>query len=175
MQNTCKQAYFYPIAFPRISGDLLGLLHGCCTRILRTMPQTISGRSQQHIPTITSSQIRPRPHPFVFQLVSIRGCVNSRCFHAAAYCGRSPTSGSSRLSASCAGGWSIALLLPSSLSPMVAKRCIVQPRAHGLTRTPLLGRWFNRKEKASMSAFWPSGTEGKGQRGCTWRYSGTVC
>src|SRR4028118_1368894 len=31
LQNSCKQAHFCSIAFPGISGDLLGLLHGCCT------------------------------------------------------------------------------------------------------------------------------------------------
>jgi hypothetical protein len=31
LQNSCKQAYFYSIVFPAVSGDLLGLLHGCCT------------------------------------------------------------------------------------------------------------------------------------------------
>ena len=30
MQNYCKSPYFYIDAFPSISEDLLGLLHGCC-------------------------------------------------------------------------------------------------------------------------------------------------
>src|SRR5215218_936689 len=31
LQNACKWQYFCVDAFPSISGDLLGLLHGCCT------------------------------------------------------------------------------------------------------------------------------------------------
>ena len=31
LQNSCKSAYFLLDAFPEFSGDLLGLLHGCCT------------------------------------------------------------------------------------------------------------------------------------------------
>jgi hypothetical protein len=34
MQNYCKSAYLCVSAFPGISGDSLGLLHGCCTKLL---------------------------------------------------------------------------------------------------------------------------------------------
>jgi hypothetical protein len=31
LQNSCKSPYFYIDAFPSVSEDLPGLLHGCCT------------------------------------------------------------------------------------------------------------------------------------------------
>jgi hypothetical protein len=31
LQNRCKSPYFLIGAFLKVSGDLLGLLHGCCT------------------------------------------------------------------------------------------------------------------------------------------------
>ena len=34
LQNSCKQLYSCVDAFPSISGDLLGLLHGCCTDVV---------------------------------------------------------------------------------------------------------------------------------------------
>ena len=34
MQNSRKQPISYVESFPSISGNLLGLLHGCCTRPL---------------------------------------------------------------------------------------------------------------------------------------------
>ncbi len=46
LQNSCKQAYFYSIAFPVVSGGLLGLLHGCCTGRRRS-PTCIGSRNQR--------------------------------------------------------------------------------------------------------------------------------
>ena len=33
LQNCCKCKYLAYYAFPKLSGDLLGLLHGCCTKL----------------------------------------------------------------------------------------------------------------------------------------------
>jgi hypothetical protein len=42
LQNRCKSAYFLHDAFPSISGDLLGLLHGCCTAMRRALRVGVS-------------------------------------------------------------------------------------------------------------------------------------
>ena len=55
--RVCKIAankrIYYSIAFPVVSEDLLGLLHGCCTGRLRS-PSCIDAREQRKLATWTS-------------------------------------------------------------------------------------------------------------------------
>jgi hypothetical protein len=52
LQNSRKQAYLYSIAFPVVSGDLFGLLHGCCIGRRRS-PTCIGFRNQRKHATWT--------------------------------------------------------------------------------------------------------------------------
>src|SRR3712207_8926858 len=51
LQNACKTAYLVYDAFANISGDLLGLLHGCCTtaRAYRSEEHTSELQSRQYL------------------------------------------------------------------------------------------------------------------------------
>jgi hypothetical protein len=33
LQNSCKHVHFLDYTFPKLSGHLLRLLHGCCTEV----------------------------------------------------------------------------------------------------------------------------------------------
>ena len=45
LQNSRKHAYFLDYILPELSGQLLGLLHGCCTRYLNCTPHKSLERS----------------------------------------------------------------------------------------------------------------------------------
>ncbi len=71
LQNGCKSAYFVLNAFPRFSGDLLGLLHGWCTR-RRPPPRCIVACKQRNYATWASMlQLCPNTCPTTRQRIPI--------------------------------------------------------------------------------------------------------
>ncbi len=68
MQNRCKYGYFLNNGFPELSGDSLGLLHGCCTCDARAI-SAVCLTTAMTSPCSRSAQIS----------LHIHGDLDSRC------------------------------------------------------------------------------------------------